>query len=65
MDSEDVIIKLLMFKIQKEDINDHYVIDEDYIGEGGYAFVKKAYNKEDNSPFAVKIYERSLMDAND
>lgn len=54
-----------MFQIQKEDINDHYVIDEDYIGEGGYAFVKKAYNKQDNSPFAVKIYERSLMDAND
>ena len=54
-----------MFQIHKEDINDHYYIDEEYIGEGGYALVKKAYSKQDNSPFAIKIYERSLMDAND
>ena len=54
-----------MFHIRREDINDHYYIDDDYIGEGGYALVKKAYSKSDNSPYAIKIYERCLMDAND
>ena len=40
-------------------------LTRDYIGEGGYALVKRAYKKSDNSVVALKIYERCLMDATD
>ena len=54
-----------MFHIKKSNIEDDYFIDEDYIGEGGYALVKRAYSKEGHNAVALKIYERCLMDATD